>query len=160
MLTARRANQKGVVKVSETLPSQDESLGHIEGDDTPAVACKESSGSDLNRVVGCFIHVALPPLADLPRSSDVRGVVFTDEGGTLLGHTIFTGGISETSPWPYIGIGESPPYGSQTDALSGLNIALQMQSIARRFRFLNIGQILTIGAIALGALFQLGYAIP
>jgi len=160
MRTARRTNQKGVVKVSETLPSQDESLGHIEGDISPAVACKESSGSDLNRVVGCFIHVALPPLADLPRTSDVRGVVFTDEGGTLLGHTVFTGGVSETSPWPYIGIGESSPYSSQADALSAFDIALQVKSIASRFRFIHLGQILTIGAIALGALFQLGYAIP
>lgn len=159
-LSARRAEQKGVVKVSDALPSQDEGLGHIEGDAAPAIASEESSPSNFNGVVGCFIHVALPPLADLPRSCNVSGVVFTDEGGTLLGHTVFSSSVSEASSWPYIGIRESSPYRSQTDGLSGLNIALQMQSICRRFRFLNIGQILTIGAVALGALFQLGYTIP
>lgn len=159
--TARRAKQKGVVKVSDALPLRDEGLGHIEGDVTPAVASKESPPSNLDGVVGCFIHVTLPPLADLPRACDVSGVVFTDEGGTLLGHTVFSGCVSEAPAWPYIGIGESSPYRPQTDALRGLNIALEMKSIMGRFRFLNLGfQILILGLVGFGALFQLGYAIP
>ena len=156
----RRAKHQSVVKVSDSLASQDESLGHVEGDVTPTIARQHSATGNLNGVVGCFIHVALPPFADFPRTGDVSGVVFTDEGGALLGHTIFPSGVTESSSWPYIGVGQTTPYSSQSNGLSALDVALQMKSIARRFRFFNLGQILTIGAIALGALFQLGYAIP
>lgn len=160
-LSTRRAKQKGVVKVFDALPSQDESLGHIEGDAPPTIACEESSPCKLNGVVGCFIHVRLPPHTDFPRAGDVSGVVFTDEGGALLGHTVFPSSISEASPWPYVGVGKASPYSSQTDALRGLNVALEMKSIMGRFRFLNLGfQILILGLVGLGALFQLGYSIP
>lgn len=138
----------------------DESLGHIEGNGTPAVTVDDSTGSDLQGVVGCFINVALPPLADLPRSCDVRGVVFTDEGGALLGHTIFTGSVTESSSWPYIGVGQTSPYRSQTDALRGLDIALEMKSIVSRLGRVRLGfNLLILGLIGLGALFQLGYPI-
>lgn len=161
MKSTRRAKQKGVVQVSDALPLHDEGLGHIVSDISPAIASKESSPSDFNGVVGCFIHVTLPPETDFPRSSNVSGVVFTDEGGALLGHTVFPSGITEASPWPYVSVGESSPYRSQTDALRGLNIALEMKSIMGRFRFLNLGfQILILGLVGLGALFQLGYSIP
>jgi len=149
------------VEVSDSLALQDESLGHVVGDVSPALATEESSPSNLNGVVGCFIHVRLPPKSHLKWPGDVSGVVFTDEGGALLGHTVFPSGITEASAWPYVSIGESSPYGSQPDALRGLNIALEMKSIMGRFRFLNLGfQILILGLVGLGALFQLGYSIP
>lgn len=160
-MKARLTNRQSVVEVSETFPPHDESLGHIEGDGSPAIASKESASSNLQGVVGCFIHVTLPPRSDLPRTGNVSGVVFTDEGGALLGHTVFPGSVPEASSWPYIGVGEPSPYSAQTNALRGFDIALEMKSIMGRFRFLNFAsQILILGAIGLGALFQLGYTIP
>lgn len=159
-MKARRTQSNSVVQVSETSSMPDESLGHIEGNGTPTVAVDDSTGGDLQGVVGCFINVALPPLADLPRSCDVRGVVFTDEGGALLGHTVFSGSVSEATAWPYIGIGQASPYGSQTDALRGLDIALEMKSILGRLGRVRLGfNLLIFGLIGLGALFQLGYPI-
>lgn len=138
----------------------DESLGHIEGDVTPTLASDESASSNLQGTVGCFIHVTLPPLADLPRSSDVRGVVFTDEGGTLLGHTVFPGSVSEATPWPYEGIGDSSPYSPETDGLRGFDIALQMETIVGGLRRFRLGfYLLSLGLVGLGALFQLGNPI-
>ena len=138
----------------------DESLGHVESDISPTGAVHESSTGNVERVVGCFVHVTLPPLADLPRSSDVRGVVFTDEGGTLLGHTVFTGSVTEATAWPYIGVGQSSPYGSQADALRGLDIALEVKSIMGRLRRISTGfNLLVLGLVGLGALLQLGNPI-
>lgn len=156
-MKTRRADRHSVVEVSETSAIPDEGLGHLEGDISPAITTEDSASSNLKGVVGCFIHVTLPPLADLPRSSDVSGVVFTDEGGTLLGHTIFPGSVSEASPWPYVGIGQSTPYSPQTDGLSGLNIALQMESIMGRFRRFRLGfYLVSLGLVGLGTLLQLG----
>ncbi|CCH67033.1 hypothetical protein RINTHH_8780 [Richelia intracellularis HH01] len=90
----------------------------------------------------------------------MRGVVFTDEGGTLLGHTVFPGSVSEATSWSYIGIGQASPYGSQPDALRGLDIALEMKSIVGRLGRVRLGfNLLILGLIGLGALFQLGYPI-
>jgi hypothetical protein len=90
----------------------------------------------------------------------MRGVVFTDEGGTLLGHTIFSGGVTESSSWPYVSVGQSTPYSSQTDGLSGFNVALEMKSIVGRLASIKNGfNLLFLGLIGLGALFQLGYTI-
>lgn len=159
-MKARRTNRQSVVQVSETSSVADEGLGHVEGDITPALASEEPSSSDFKRVVGCFIHVALPPLTDLKWAGDVRGVVFTDEGGALLGHTVFPSGVTEASAWPYVGVGDSSPYGSQTDGLRGLNIALEVKSIVGRLGRLRLGfNLLVLGLIGLGALFQLGYPI-
>lgn len=159
-MKARRANRKGVVQVSETTPVPDESLGHIEGDISPAEAVDEFSTGNVQGVVGCFIHVRLPPLSDLPRSGNVSGVVFTDEGGTLLGHTVFTGSVTESSPWSYIGVGQASPYSPQTDGLRGFDIALQMESIMGRFRRFRLGfYLVSLGLVGLGTLFQLGNPI-
>jgi hypothetical protein len=90
----------------------------------------------------------------------VSGVVFTDEGGTLLGHTVFPGSVPEASAWPYVGIGEPSPYSPQTDGLRGLNIALEMKSIVGRLGRLRLGfNLLLLGLVGLGTLFQLGNPI-
>lgn len=159
-MKTRRTQRDSVVEVSETSAMPDESLGHIESNGAPAITVDDSSRSDLKGVVGCFIHVALPPFADLPRSSDVSGVVFTDERGTLLGHTVFPGSVSEATSWPYIGIGQSSPYSSQTDGLRGLDIALEMKSIVGRFGRFRLGfNLLLLGLVGLGTLLQLGNPI-
>lgn len=159
-LKTTRANRQRIMQVTETSSVTDEGLGHVESDVTPALAGDESSTCNVERVVGCFIHVALPPLADLPRSSDVSGVVFTDEGGTLLGHTVFPGSVTEATPWPYVGIGNATPYSSETNGLRGLDIALEVKSIVGRLRRLSTGfNLLVLGLVGLGALFQLGYPI-
>jgi hypothetical protein len=159
-LKTRRANRHSVVEVSETSAVPDEGLGHIEGDISPAIAIEDSASSNLKGVVGCFIHVTLPPLTDLPRTGDVSGIVFTNERGTLLGHTVFTGSVSEASSWPYVGIGEPSPYSPQTDGLRGLNIALEMKSIVGRLGRLRLGfNLLLLGLVGLGTLFQLGNPI-
>lgn len=159
-MKTRRTQRQSVVEVSETSSVSDEGLGHIEGDGSPTLAVDESASSNLQGVVGCFIHVTLPPLADLPRSGNVSGVVFTDEGGTLLGHTVFPGSVTEATPWPYVGVGNSSPYGPQTDGLRGFDIALQMESIVGGLRRFRLGfYLLSLGLVGLGALFQLGNPI-
>lgn len=157
----RRTNRQSVVQISDSSSVSDEGLRHVEGDFTPTGTCGEPSSSKVEGVVGCFIHVTLPPLADLPRTGNVSGVVFTDEGGALLGHTVFPGSVTEASSWPYIGVGQSSPYGPQSNGLSGLDIALEVKSIMGRFRRLSTGfNILILGLVGLGALLQLGYPIP
>ena len=41
--TARLADAESVMHVSDSSSSEDESLGHIEGDVTPAIALQEAS---------------------------------------------------------------------------------------------------------------------
>lgn len=159
-LDAAATDGNGIVQVSETSAVSDEGLGHIESNGAEALASDDSAGGDLQGVVSCFVNVTLPPLADLPRSSDVRGVVFTDERGTLLGHTVFTGSVTEATAWPYVGVGQPSPYGSQADALRGFDIALEMKSIVARLGRLRTGfNLLILGAVGFGALLQLGYPI-
>lgn len=151
---------ESIVEVTEPSAMTDESLGHGEGNVTPTITVEDSTAGDLQGVVGCFIHVGLPPLADLPRSGNVSGVVFTDEGGALLGHTVFPSGVTEASSWPYVGVGQASPYGAQPDALRGFDIALEVKSIVGRLRRLSTGfNLLVLGLVGLGALLQLGNPI-
>ena len=133
----------------------DKGLREAKGDVVQGHPVDDASGGHLERVVSGFVGVGHSPVTNFPRPGQVGGVISTDEGGPLLGHTVLPCCVPEACSRPHISVGEATPHRAQAEGPMSLAVGLEVYS--RRLWSVLLWRLgLVFGLLAL---FQLNDAI-
>ena len=137
-----------VNKMAESSSMPDPNLGEGSGDVLGGEALETHGNSGLVGVVRDLIGTTWSPLSEF-KGSDDGGVHRVIEGRTLVREAVFSGGITESLPWPDSSIGEPSPHGAEPNGATALNVALKMKAV----------RALVLGLVGVGTLFQLNHGI-